>query len=360
MLYNLVRPILFSIDAERAHYLATNNANRILKVPGLKTLAKCCYKYESPKLEIELFNKKFSNPFGIAAGFDKNANCLELVAALGFGFMEIGSVSALPALGNPKPRLFRLLDDQALINRMGLNNDGAEVIARRLKSKTLPGQFILGINTVKTNDPNILEDKAISDFTTAVRVLAPQADFIVLNVSCPNSGDGRTFEDANALRLLLQAMQDVRGQTPLLVKLSSDLTDSALVAALETCEAMNVDGYVLINTTISRDGLKTSQHQLEAIGRGGLSGAPLFERVKKTISLTYKTIAGKKPIIGVGGVSSAADAYALFKAGASLVEVYTGFVYNGPGYAKALKRGLVKLLDRDGAGSIREIIGRGI
>lgn len=297
---------------------------------------------------------------GIAAGFDKNGTLVDAVDALGFGFSEIGSVSNEPRDGNPKPRLFRLPDDLALINRMGLNNLGPEAVLGILGGQRLRIPF--GINIVKTNDPAIHGERAIEDIVSCFSMVAAAGSFVVVNLSCPNTEDGRPFEEPSALWMLLHAIMSKRTElghdVPVLVKFSPDLPDKDFEQSLEIAEGLGVAGYVLTNTSTSREGLKTSAAEIERIGRGGLSGRPVFARVLERVRKTFRIVGPEKPIIGVGGVFTGEDAYAMIGAGATLIELYTGLVYQGPGICRSIVRSMQQQLRRDGLSDIRSAIGR--
>ena len=319
-----------------------------------------------PRLAQTVLGVEFASPVGLAAGFDKNAELVRFWAALGMGFAEVGSVSALASAGNSRPRAFRLPADRALINRMGLNNDGAEAVAARLAQTPRPPGFVLGVNVAKTHSPDILGAAGVEDFRAAVRALLPHADYLALNVSCPNTAEGKTFETPDALDALLAAVRaDVADDpTPVLVKLSPPATETVDVGALDDlvriCLGHGVAGFIATNTASDRAGLGTSAAEVERIGGGGLSGRPLAARATAIVRHLYRTTDGAVPIIGVGGVDSAEEAYRRVRAGASLVQVYTALVYEGPGLIPRIHRGLVRLLDRDGLGSLAEAVGADI
>ncbi|MCA9543268.1 MAG: quinone-dependent dihydroorotate dehydrogenase, partial [Myxococcales bacterium] len=274
-----------------------------------------------------------------AAGFDKNAAHVHALAALGFAFIAVGSVTARPAEGNPRPRLFRLPQDAALINRMGLNNEGAQAVAARIEGLRAAGPLPvpLFINVAKTHDAALCGDAAIADYAEAVGRLQGLADAVVINISCPNSGDGRTFEDPALLAPLLAALRPlVDVDRPLLVKLSPDLPDATLDAVIDTALDAGVTGFTATNTSVDRSRLITPPRELEQIGAGGLSGAPLVERSRQVVAHVRRRIGPDRPIVGVGGVRTGADAAALRAAGADLVQLYTGFIYGGPTTVKRL------------------------
>ncbi len=362
-MYKLLFPLLQQIDPEVLHNGARDLARIAGKTP-LKGLVSALYRFEDERLRQEYFGLTFQNPVGLAAGFDKYGAFIDIVPSLGFGFMELGSISAQPRLGNPQPRLFRLPKDHAIINRMGLNNDGAEATKNMLLKRAGDRPVPLGISIVKTHDPNILGDAAVADFVKSYTQLAPLADYLALNISCPNTLEGKTFEDPQALEQLLQGIATAKEQLqaehqhvpPLFVKISPDRTDSELVHLIEVCKRFAVDGYILTNTTTTRDNLQTPQVKLHEIGMGGLSGAPLFERSLRMIQMV-RTIAPSAFIVGVGGVQSAADAYAMICAGASLIQIYTGLIYHGPALVKQINQGVLRHLESDGFATLSDAIG---
>lgn len=362
-MYPLFRNALFRLDAEQAHRLGMSAA-RVAQALAPSVL-KRAFGYEHEALRQSIWRLDFPNPVGLAAGFDKNAEGVPFWTSIGFGFAEVGSVSARAAAGNPRPRAFRLPADEALVNRMGLNNEGAARVAERL-AQTRPKRP-LGINLAKTHDPSLLGAAALDDFRQSFRRLAPLAGYVALNVSCPNTTEGKTFEDPEALDALLGALFEEHAalglDVPVLVKLSPPAggpgagldvqTEEAVAVALEH----GVAGFIATNTAPDRCGLRTSGRELERIGRGGMSGRPLEARSTQLVRRLYEQTEGAVPIIGVGGVCSAETAYAKIRAGASLVQLYTGLVYEGPGLVKRIKQGLVRLLREDGFPSIRSAIG---
>ncbi len=363
-MYQIVRPLLFRLDAERAHTLSLLAA-RLVQALTPK-LVEPLFEYEHDRLKQTLWGLHFPNPVGLAAGVDKNARLVPFWEAVGFGFTEVGSVSAQPATGNPRPRAFRVPEDEALINRMGLNNQGAEAIARRIRKYAFRRHRPLGINIVKTHDPSILGADALEDFRASFRALAPQADYVALNISCPNTREGKTFEEPEALDDLLDVIFTERSaldlDVPLLLKLAPPLNtdvvfDSQVEDIVACAQEYGVHGFIATNTASDRHGLTADDAMLDAIGRGGLSGAPLAERSTHLVRYLYRATDGAVPIIGVGGVNSAAAAEAKIRAGASLIQLYTGMVYEGPGLIKRIKKGLVERLQREGLGSIGAIVG---
>jgi len=366
-LYSALRPLLFRASPEGAHHLSIRAGKLGQRVPGLlRTLFRAGLSSEqAARLQVRTLGLEFSNPVGIAAGLDKNAELVPMWAAVGLGFCEVGSISARPSEGNPRPRAFRLPADRALVNRMGLNNHGLETIARRIEGTRRPAGFPLAINIVKTHDPAILGDAGVQDFVESARRLLPLADLLVLNVSCPNTTEGKTFEDPDALAPLLDAVMSARAElgstVPVLVKLSPptavDFDGGAVNALVHLALERGIAGFVATNTASDRGGLRTPAAQLEAIGAGGLSGAPIAARAEALVRHLYREVGGQSTIIGVGGIDSPEEAYRRIRAGASLVELYTGLVYEGPGLVGRTARRLVELLDRDGLGSIQEAVG---
>lgn len=364
-MYPVFRSLLFRLGAEPAHHVATGAA-RLAQLTRADAVLEPAFAFEHGALEQTLFGRSFASPVGLAAGFDKNGILVPFWARLGFGFVEVGSVSARPARGNPRPRAFRLPEDRALINRMGLNNQGAERVARRLARLAPRVTFPVGVNLAKTHDPSIMGEAAVGDFRQSFRLLAPHAAYVALNISCPNTTEGKTFEDPAALEALLTAVFEERralgSDVPVLVKLSPPLNeqvvfDSLVEEVVERSLAHGVSGFIATNTASDREGLTTAEEELAAIGRGGLSGAPLERRSTHLVRYLYRKTGGRLPIIGVGGVFTAEAAYDKIRAGASLVQLYTALVYEGPGVVRRLKEGLVTLLERDGYASIGEAVG---
>ena len=363
-MYRFLRPLLFRLNAERAHTVSLWAAEAAQRTALAAVRSR--YKYEDERLKQHLWGMTFPNPVGLAAGVDKNARLVPFWEAVGFGFVEVGSVSARPAEGNPKPRAFRLPKDRALINRMGLNNDGAETVAERLEGGRSDRSRPLGINLAKTHDPDILGDAALDDFRTSFNMLVSQADYVTLNVSCPNTPDGGTFEDPAALDALLGVISSEQKApglaVPVLIKLSPPLNDrvvfdTRLEEIVAVAEDHGVDGFVATNTASNRQGLQASDAALSAIGDGGVSGPPLENRATRMVSYLFDATEGEIPIIGVGGVHDAASAYAKIRAGASLVQLYTALVYGGPVLVRQIKEGLVKRLSEDGYASIEGAVG---
>jgi dihydroorotate dehydrogenase len=363
MIYkNLLRPLLFRLPSETAHELSLQMVSFAL-APGAVRRAVARHFDDSSFGKLRRFGLTFRNPVGLAAGFDKNGTASSAFAALGFGFVEVGTVTNQAQPGNPKPRLFRLPQDRALINRAGFNNDGARAVVDRLE-KCRP-DCVLGVNIGKSRSVEV--EDAIPDYLASFEQAYRVADYIAVNVSSPNTPNLRELQKPAALGALLAALQEKnselnrgavrRGMPPILVKIAPDLGPGDLETIVETAFAHGIAGIIATNTTVSRAGLKTSQGEIEAIGQGGLSGRPLASRSTAIISRLYNLIQGKIPIVGVGGIFSAQDAWEKICAGASLVQLYTGFIYEGPTVVSAINRGLSKRLKESGAESLDQVVG---
>jgi dihydroorotate dehydrogenase len=296
---------------------------------------------------VEAMGLNFPNVLGLAAGFDKNAIGIDALAALGFGHIEIGTVTGEPQPGNPKPRLFRLPDDRAVVNRMGFNNDGAEAVARRLaaRAEKVDSRVVLGVNIGKTKV--VPEDAAITDYEKSAGLLAPYADYLVVNVSSPNTPGLRDLQAVEKLEPLLRAVRRradevTASKVPLLVKIAPDLSDEDVLAVADLAGAVGLDGIIATNTTISRDGLATSATKVEEIGAGGLSGRPLTARSLEVLRLLRGRVAPETTLIGVGGITTVDDAIARLNAGADLLQGYTAFIYEGPLWPKRIVRGVAE------------------
>jgi dihydroorotate dehydrogenase len=354
MYARFAKPLLFRLDAERAHHLTLQGASLAGHIPGL-TGAIAAQRRPHPMLSQTLWGRQYVSPLGLAAGLDKNAEAVPIFTALGFGFAEVGTVTPRPQPGNPQPRLFRLPEDAALINRMGFNNGGSGRMAEHLRQ---PRHAPVWVNIGKNKDtPN---EEAARDYVEGVRALFRLADGFVVNVSSPNTPGLRSLQAADELSKLVAAVlaegQDLRPELPVLVKLSPDMEPEDFAASVQAMTEVGVSGLVVSNTTLDRDGLRNA-HKAEA---GGLSGQPLQARSTALIAEAYRLTGGKLPIVGVGGVFTAMDAYAKILAGASLVEVYTSLVYQGPGLPGRINAGLVRLLQRDGFSHVSEAVGAGL
>lgn len=341
-MYSVLRKILFTISPERVHYMVMGWLSIAYSFPPTRWLFKSMFTIKHPSLERELWGIKFPNPVGLAAGFDKDARWTDELSTLGFGFVEIGTVTPLPQPGNDKPRLFRLPADEALINRMGFNNQGAAVAAQRLRQRK--EHLIIGGNIGKNKvTPN---EDALSDYEKCFKELYEVVDYFVVNVSSPNTPGLRELQDKEPLMRILNRLQqmnkDMGAPKPLLLKIAPDLTDSQLDDIVEIVQTTGIEGIVATNTTIDRSGLNTPTADVDAIGAGGLSGKPVRKRATEVIRYLHTKSNGSFPIIAVGGIYTATDAKEKLDAGASLVQVYTGFIYEGPGIAKNICKGLMK------------------
>jgi dihydroorotate dehydrogenase len=350
-----VRPALFSLDAERAHDLTIAALRHPLVVNGLGWLPRAP---RDTRLAQRVIGMAFDNPVGLAAGLDKQGAAAPAWAALGFGFVEIGTVTPRPQPGNPRPRLFRLPGDRAIINRFGFNSAGAAEVARNLAA-TLPVATRVGVNLGRNKQtPN---EQAADDYVRAVEVLHPYADFFVVNVSSPNTSGLRDLQESRALRLLVEQVVRRAGEIttrktiPVLVKVSPDMAPADLLGSVDAALEGGAAGIVATNTTVARNGLRAAE-QL-AGEAGGLSGAPLKAAANEACRALYAHVGRRVPIVGVGGIFTADDAYQRMRAGASLVQLYTGLIYEGPGLVARIVRGLGERLTRDGVSHISEVIG---
>ncbi|MCA1590878.1 MAG: quinone-dependent dihydroorotate dehydrogenase [Acidobacteria bacterium] len=356
MYNNIVRPLLFRLDPERVHEvgieaLRVGLRSELVRERFAERLA------VSPFGELERFGLGFSNPIGVAAGFDKNGKVVDQLAAIGFGFVEVGTITYEPQPGNEKPRLFRLPDDHALINRLGFNNDGVAAIVSRLK-KIKPA-CVLGVNIGKNK--NVPIDEATENYLKSFEIAHEVADYVAINVSSPNTPDLRELQRAEHFEELVTELQKQNrnlGIKPLLVKIGPDLDEGEIETLVDICLTNGVSGIIATNTTISRDGLRTKG--AEKIGAGGLSGKPLRRRSTEIIANLFRYSGGKMPIIGVGGISTAQDAFEKIAAGACLLQAYTGFVYQGISYARDINIGLKRIVEVEGFKSLDEAIGSGV
>ena len=348
-MFSVLRPFLFSLDPEAAHDLA-------IKSLKFNPLPRKMFEVEDEQmLNIQILGQNFPNPIGLAAGFDKSAEVYNSIIKLGFGFVEVGTVTPLKQFGNPKPRIFRLENDRALINRLGFNNDGMELIKSRIKSKEKKG--ILGINI----GPNKDTKNQKNDFCLGLKNFFDIADYITVNISSPNTKGLRDFHDQEKLKELLVALnkikKDNKSNIPLLLKVSPDIDENDIPEIIDVVMNNNISAIVLTNTTIgNRENLKDNAKNEQ----GGLSGEPLQKLSTNMIKKFYKLLNGKIPIIGVGGVNSGKSAYEKIIAGASLLQLYTGFVYRGPSTAKDIKKELIQILRSEGIKNIKDVIGKGI
>jgi len=333
----IIRPILFCFDPEKVHHFTFSLIRILSKIPGMKGLFRNMYLIEDASLERNLFGLKFKNPVGLAAGFDKDAKLYNELANFGFGFIEIGTLTPKPQVGNPKKRLFRLKEDSAIINRMGFNNGGVEVALERLKNNK--GVLIGGNIGKNKTTPN---ENAVEDYEISFNALFDYVDYFVVNVSSPNTPNLRALQDKEPLTQLLKALQVLNFQKPkskpILLKIAPDLTQEQLLDIIDIVTTTKIDGVISTNTTISRKGL-TSSNKSEI---GGLSGKPLKNRSTEVIRFLAENSNKAFPIIGVGGIHSAEDALEKLEAGADLVQLYTGFIYEGPKLIKQINEALLK------------------
>jgi dihydroorotate dehydrogenase len=337
---SVIKPIFFLFDPEKVHHFVFKSLKIAFSLPGMAGLARLVYVRKSPKLEREVFGLKFPNPVGLAAGFDKDAKLFNELANFGFGFIEIGTVTPVAQPGNDLPRLFRLPADQALINRMGFNNGGAKAAAVRLR-KSAPKVLIggnIGKNKVTSND------QALNDYLLCYDDLVDVVDYFVVNVSSPNTPNLRELQEKGPLLELLGTLerknQAHKTPRPILLKIAPDLNSSQLDDIVEIVIESGIAGLIATNTTIDRSSLTTDKSKVDEIGAGGLSGKPVADRSTQVIRYVHEKSEGKFPIIGVGGIYSAQDAQEKLDAGASLVQVYSGFIYEGPGLVKRIVKGL--------------------
>jgi len=344
-MYFLIKPLLFQFDPENVHHFVTANLKRFNRFPGGAALSRVLWDFKNPGIEKEVFGLHFKNPVGLAAGFDKNGELMGEAANLGFGFVEVGTVTPLPQPGNPKPRMFRLPDDGGLINRMGFNNAGVDVVAERIaafrrNAKGTQKELIIGGNIGKNkNTPN---EDALSDYIKCFDRLFNVVDYFVVNVSSPNTPGLRALQEKEPLTQLLNTLQQRNLKNgisrPILLKIAPDLTNSQLDDIVEIVQQTGIAGIIATNTTVSRDGL-VSKDELKN-ETGGLSGKPLTKRSTEVISYLSKKSNGAFPIIGVGGIHSPEDAIEKLNAGAALIQLYTGFIYEGPGLIKRINKRL--------------------
>ena len=343
-LYKAVRPVLFCFSPERIHGIVMASLRTFNYIPFSGNLMRLIFNYQNPKLEKEVFGIKFKNPVGLAAGFDKNGDAYNLMANLGFSFVEIGSLTPKAQGGNPKPRCFRLPKDKAIINRMGINNNGVKYAVEYIK-KHKPN-CIIGGNLSKNSD--VSNEDAPKDYEKSFALLYDFVDYFVLNVSCPNVKNLDKLQNINSLSEIIDRLLTLRryydDYRPILLKVSPDIEQKHLDEIIDLVLVSGLDGVIATNTTRSREGLTSDKESIEAIGDGGMSGAPLFERSLSFVKYIHKRTNGTLPIIAVGGIMSPENAKAMLDAGASLIQVYSGFIYNGPAFVKNINKYLAKTL----------------
>jgi dihydroorotate dehydrogenase len=359
---SIVRPLLFRLPAETAHHFALSSLASSLRVEAVRNVVEKRYK-RAPFGKIKRFGLTFSNPVGLAAGFDKNGEAADVLSALGFGFIEVGTVTSGEQPGNPKPRIFRVPADRALINRLGFNNSGAKQVVKNLKKHH--SDYVLGINIGKSRAVPVA--KAIPDYLKTFGIVYEIADYIAVNVSSPNTPQLRDLQQPDLLNDLLTSLQRRNGELaekysltaprPLLLKIAPDLSEDEIRAIIEVAQQNKVSGIIATNTSVNREGLQTSNARVAEIGEGGLSGAPLRSRSNEVIRMIYRLTNGTIPIVGVGGVFTAEDAWEKICAGASLVQIYTGFIYEGPSIARRINEGLRQIVSKEGFISLDEAVG---
>ena len=338
----LIRPILFLFDPEKVHYFTFSLIRILCKIPYVASIFRSLYQVKNKKLERKLFGLTFINPVGLAAGFDKNAVLYNELANFGFGFIEIGTVTPKGQLGNPKKRLFRLKEDQGIINRMGFNNDGVEEAIKNLKKNK--HKVIIGGNIGKNTETK--SEDYTQDYLEVFKELHPFVDYFVLNVSCPNVGSHAKLNDKKYLLELITECQSQNNlfkiKKPILLKIAPDLNNSQLDEIIELVAETKIDGVIASNTSTTRDNLNVTKERLQEIGNGGVSGLPIKDQSTQVIKYLAETSNKSFPIIGVGGIHSAEDALEKLEAGADLVQVYTGFIYEGPGLIKKINKALLE------------------
>jgi len=353
----LIKPLLFLLPAEWAHVLSFGLLRVVHRLPGVKVALRSMFRPRDPRLEVRAMGLSFPTPVLLAAGFDKQAIGYQALCSLGFGAVEVGTITGEPQSGNAQPRLFRLPADRALLDRMGFNNSGSEVARRRLARAR---EDVVGINIGKTK--LVPDAEAIRDYVTSAERLGPLADYLVVNVSSPNTPGLRDLQATERLRPLLTAVQAAlvrvcSGRTPpLLVKIAPDLADEEITAVAELATELGLDGIVATNTTISRAGLKTGAESLAELGAGGISGAPLKARALDVLRLLRRRGGSRLTLIAAGGIETADDAWERLVAGASLVQIYTAFIYEGPGLPRRLARGLLARAEAEGFATLADAI----
>jgi dihydroorotate dehydrogenase len=358
LLYRLFRSLLFSLSAETAHRLTLGGLRLFCLLPGALWLLRQLFGVSDPRLRVHALGRELSSPVGLAAGLDKDAEVFEAFGALGFGFVEIGTVTSLPQPGNPLPRLFRLPRDRALVNRMGFNNHGARAAAARLAARR---RTVVGANIGRSKvTPN---EAAVADYVTSTEALAPHADYMVINVSSPNTPSLRELQAIEQLRPLISGVQQAIARAaagrhlPLLLKVAPDLHDADIDAIAELALELRIDGIIATNTTIARSGLITPEAEVAALGNGGLSGAPLGERSLSVLKRLRSKVGDRLLLVAAGGIETADDAWQRIRAGATLVQVYSALVYDGPSLPSRIAKGLAQHVARAGLRSVSEAVG---
>lgn len=341
-MYTLLKSLLFRLDPEKAHHLTFSLIKNLSAIPGMSFIINKMYSFEDKRLSKTVFGITFPNPVGLAAGLDKDAKLFNELGNLGFGFIEIGTLTPKPQPGNDKPRLFRLIPDNAIINRMGFNNEGVEAAVVRLKYRKNKNVIIggnIGKNKVTPNE------EAVNDYIINFNTLFDVVDYFVVNVSSPNTPNLRDLQEKEPLTKLLNTLQDLNNKKanpkPILLKIAPDLTDSQLEDIIDIVKTTKIAGVIATNTTISREGISLPKEEIEKIGAGGLSGKPLTKRSTEVIRYLKQKSNNAFPVIGVGGIHSAEDAIEKLNAGADLIQLYTGFIYEGPGLIKEINKAIL-------------------
>ncbi|MGH4019110.1 MAG: quinone-dependent dihydroorotate dehydrogenase [Pseudonocardiaceae bacterium] len=363
-MYKLLFSIFFRhVPAETAHHLGFALIRAVAAVPGLGWLLRRWLAPSDPVLRVRVLGLDLPGPLGLAAGFDKDARGADALGALGFAYVEVGTVTAQPQSGNPQPRLFRLTEDRALLNRMGFNNAGSAAAAARLRARDAGQGVVVGVNIGKTKV--VPEHEAVADYVASAKLLAEVADYLVVNVSSPNTPGLRDLQAVEYLRPLLAGVRGALDETssrrlPLLVKIAPDLADEDVDAVADLALELGLDGIIATNTTISRSGLSTGAAQVEALGAGGVSGASLKDRSLAVLRRLHSRVGNHMVLVAVGGIETAEDAWVRIQAGATLVQAYTGFIYGGPLWPRSIHRGLARHVRRAGYTSISEAIGSAV
>ena len=363
---NVARRVLFQLPAEQAHHLSMGMFNRMLTLTPLSKTFASRYTVVDARLNTNCLGLTFQNPVGLAAGFDKDAAWFPKLATLGFSHVEVGTITGQAQPGNPKPRLFRLPQDKAIINRMGFNNRGADAAAKRLEATArFSSSDVLGVNIGKTKVVPV--EEATADYLYSFERLFTYADYFTVNVSSPNTPGLRTLQNREPLIELLSSIQTKNLELataheitprPVLLKIAPDVTDEQLADIISILKEIKLDGIIATNTTLSRADLKTDSQAVEQIGNGGLSGAPLTQRSRAVVATLFENLGSEIPVIGVGGIMNGTDAWNMICSGAALVQLYTGFIYGGPGIVRDINRTLVAKMDQHSLSSIADAIGR--
>lgn len=355
----IIKPLAFSRDPEMVHDAFTIVGRVIGSIPPLRMLTRLNYRYDDAILEQDILGIHFANPVGLSAGFDKNARLPKAMEAVGFGFEEVGSITGEPCAGNPKPRLWRLPKSKGLVVYYGLKNDGAEVISSRLKSAIFP--LPVGISVAKTNDATTVELQAgIDDYVKAFKAFVDIGQYFTINISCPNTCGGEPFTTPERLDSLLTELDKIATNKPIFIKMPADLSTSGVDGLVEVCMKHRVHGFILTNLTKQRNRIEIDPVEAAGITKGGVSGKPTFDASNELVEHLYRTTNGRFVIIGTGGIFTAEDVYEKIRRGASLVQLITGMVFQGPQVIGEINRGLAELLRRDGFSNISQAVGSGV